>query len=478
LFPDPNLKFGQIKIPKKMAPILTQKETINQYNQEAMNKLLQEGKITHITPVGGKFKGRRIIVNETHKNEYQLQIGDKVDRWLQNGDYVLFNRQPTLHKFGMMGYEVVLGDELTIGLHLSYTTPTNADFDGDEGNIHALQSADAVAEAMTIMNVKECIMNHQLNKPIMGAVYDTLTGAYLLTQPNTIVDPDDFNDCLMLITAQDSLPTLFERLDKYKVSSNSGRALFSALLPPDFTYNKGEVIIREGILVQGVITKDHIGTEHNSIIQVLWKTPNYAKDRTVDFLTDLPFVINRWLSTYGFSVGLKDCLPRIEQSQHDKLIKEEIARAQLQVAALGAQPIDPLERERYEKQLIAYVNTAKDIGARISTENLAPDNALRVMAKSKAKGSDFNIAQITGLIGQQFLKGERLKATMTHGTRCLPYFEENDTDIEARGFCRHSFLQGLTPAEFFFHHYASRQGLMDTAIKTSERFGFTSLKFH
>jgi len=464
LSPDPNLKFGQIRIPKAMASTLTQSVTINQYNIESMTKLLREGKITHVTRGSGKLKGSRLRVTDIQRKEGDLQIGDKVDRWLQNGDYVLFNRQPTLHKQGMMGFEVVLSDQLTIGLHLSYTTPFNADFDGDEGNLHAMQALDAIAEAATIANVTDCIMNPQTNRPIMAAVYDTLTGAYLLTQPDTMVDVDDFNDCLMLITAIDSIPTLFERLEIHNIPPRSGRALFSALLPPDFYYDSGEVKIRDGVLIQGVITKSQIGNSSNSIVQVLWK--NYGKERTTDFLTDLPFVINRWLASRAFSVGLKDCLPTDEN--HAKLIRAEIAKAQLKVAAMGPPPPDPLERERYEKQIVTYVNTIKDIGARITTESLVPDNALRVMTKSGAKGAELNIAQITGLLGQQFLKGERLKPTLTQGSRCLPYFEPNDLSIEAHGFCQHSFLQGLTPAELFFHQAGGREGLMDTAIKTSE----------
>ncbi len=474
LSPDPSLKFGQIRVPKVMSSYLTVPVTINQYNLEAMTKLLRGDEkrktsyITHITPSGGTFKGRRIQVNETHRKSYQLQIGDKVDRWLQNGDYIVFNRQPTLHKYGMMGYEVVLGDELTYGLHLSYTTPLNADFDGDEGQGHAPQLLDALAEAMTIMNVKQCIMNHQTNRPIMGAVYDTLSGAYLLTQPDTMVDWDDFNDCLTLITAQDSLPTLNERLEKYGVNPLSGRALFSALLPPTFNYEKGDVIIREGILIQGAITRQHIGTSHNSIIQVMWKDPAYGVSRIVDFLTDLPWVINRWLSSNPISVGLKDCLPNIDPKVHEELVRKEIADVQLKVASLGARPVDPVEAEYYEKQIVEYVDIAKRAGDRIATQNLAPDNAFRIMAKSGAKGTEFHIAQMIGFVGQQFVQGRRIKPMMTQGTRCSPYFPKDDASIEAYGFCKHSFLQGLTPAELFFHQYATRENLMDTATRTAD----------
>lgn len=123
------LKFGQIAIPRVMAPILTKPVTVTRFNQATLQKLLQDDKITHISPGGGDLKGRRLQVTEKYRNEYQLKLGDKVDRHLQNGDIVLVNRQPTLHKQSMMSYEVVLWDNLSIGNHLSYTTPLNLDFE-------------------------------------------------------------------------------------------------------------------------------------------------------------------------------------------------------------------------------------------------------------------------------------------------------------------------------------------------------------
>lgn len=533
LGPDPSLKFGQIRVPRAMASVLTIEVTVNNHNLKRMQQLLEAGQITYITPGRGKFRGTRIAITDEIKRNLleggdkldQLGIGDKVERWLENGDYVIFNRQPTLHKQSMMGYEVVLGDQLTFGLHLFATRPHNADFDGDEGNLHVPQLVTATAEVALLMGIQHCIMSAQTNQPMMGAVLDTLTGAYLLTsdkEPVTeavayervgngpavriplelvnepagadvdryilnevvyspegtpvmrelILGADLYFDCLMAITNRESLYNLDERLAQYNVPRFGGRALFSALFPEDFYYKKSgrigdkenTVLVMNGVLVQGIITKDHIGGTHGSIIQVMWK--NYGMQRVVDFLTDLPFVIDHYLAERGFSVGLRDCFPT--DQTHKEFLKREIARAKLDVEALGGKIADPLEEERREKQIIMRVNNIKDIGYTISTEKLAPDNALNVMALSGAKGATFNIAQITGLLGQQFFKGQRIKKQISRGTRSLPYFEQGDEDIEARGFIQHSFLEGLTPAEFMFHHIAGREGLIDTALKTSE----------
>ena len=125
--PDPTLKFGQIRVPRTMASSLTQHEIITPENIDKMTSLLRSGRITHITPSEGRISGQRIKVNKKHETEHILVIGDEVDRWLENGDWVVFNRQPTLHKQGMMGFEVVLGEALTIGVHLGVTRQFNAD---------------------------------------------------------------------------------------------------------------------------------------------------------------------------------------------------------------------------------------------------------------------------------------------------------------------------------------------------------------
>ena len=176
--------------------------------------------------------------------------------------------------------------------------------------------------------------------------------------------------------------------------------------------------------------------------------------------------MDRWLTDVGFTVGLEDCYPL--DPEHRKVIREEVARAKLLTEQLGAKLNDPLEEERREKEIIGHLNRVKDIGGRVSKENLKPTNALNIMALSGAKGSPFNIAQITTLIGQQFIGGKRMPQVITNGKRVLPYFEEGELDPEARGFVKNSFVSGLTPAELFFHQAGGREGLMDTALKTAD----------
>lgn len=307
-------------------------------------------------------------------------------------------------------------------------------------------------------------MNSQNNKNIIGVVYDALTGAYLLTQPETYVDAGTFSNIVSFLENTSGLDTLFQRLEDAHIPLNSGRALFSSIFPEDFYYRKDDVLIKNGILLSGIITSEHIGSAHGSIIQVLMK--DYDQETTVNFLTDIYNIIREWLNVRGFSVGLDDCF--LEGKDPQKLIAYEVQRAKMLVRSMGWKLEDPLEEERREKQVIAYLNTAKGLGARISKENLAPGNAFNVMAKAGTKGSEFNIAQITGILGQQFVQGQRMPQTISGGRRCLPYFAEDSLDPQARGFCVNSFLTGLSPAEMFFHQAGGREGLTDTAVKTAE----------
>ena len=477
--PDPSLKFGQIRVPRVMAPFLTQPETVTPENIGKLTNLLRTGKITHITPVGGRLAEKRFQVNEKHRKEHQLFLGDKVDRWLENGDFVVADRQPTLHKQGIMGYEVVLGDSLTIGLHLGYTPQHNADFDGDEMTIHAPQSEDARREVAGLMAATCNIMNAQTNSNIAAVVFDALTASYLLSLPETTVDKDVFMNILAFMENKTSLDTLDQRLEKHNISKYvkvgneeraTGRALLSALFPEDFYYerrsdgNQDPTIIRNGVLISGVLDKSIIGAASGSIIQALYK--DYGMPRTIDFLTDIYRAAKTYMDSHGFSVGLDDCFLQGEDPQ--KTINYEVERASLLVKSMGVKLLDPLEEERREAQIKAYLDTAKNFGSTISKKNLKPDNSFNIMASSGAKGSTRNIAQITGILGQQFVVGQRMPEVISGRTRALAYFPENDLDPAARGFVVNSYLTGLTPAEYIFGMVGARVGLTDTAIKTSQ----------
>jgi DNA-directed RNA polymerase II subunit RPB1 len=468
--PDSSLKYGQIRLPEVWAPILTKRITVTDYNLKELTLLLESGKITHITL---KRTGLRKYYDPKYK--HRLQIGDKVERWLQNGDRVVVNRQPTLHRQSMMAYEIILGYQLTIGLHLSYTTPMNCDFDGDENNAWSPQDFEVEAESEILLNVKNNIMSSEQNKPIMGLVMNSISGAYLLSDQRTRIDDDLFAELMTLITDQKSLRTLYARLIKYGVHPRSGKAVFSSLLPDDFYYNQKGVTIIEGILISGILKKTHVGSSHRSIIQELYK--KYGPSRTADFFTDAPRVINKWLIERGFSVGIRDIInigidekTGKEYDKSEKILKQELAKIYVQLEALGNKSDDPIEESFRQRQINNLVNVAQGIGLRIAKEVLSGDNSIGVMTDQGAgtKGAIANIGQMMGSVGQQYYHGERLKPTITNGKRLLPTYDENDNNPEANAFIPVSFLTGLSPQNLFFLQAGGREGLLDTALKTSE----------
>lgn len=483
LGPNPSLRFGQIAIPLAMADKLTVPERAFQINLNELQKRLERGEIVSVA------QGKKVVnINEKNRKHFKLQIGHIANRKLRNGDYLIFNRQPTLHRYGMMGYEVVLWENLTIGLYPGVNTPHGADYDGDEGNLHMVQTLGAASEVRELMSVKHCIMNTQNSQPLISIFFDNLTAVTMLTSVlvvkdkvqierngekveeiierkiDVVIDQDLFTNCLLLMTNQSALPTLQKRLSDKGVPEYSGRALFSAFLPEDFYYIKGEVSIINGILIHGTITKDHVGSVHGSIIQVLWQ--DYGEERTVDFLSDVPAVLNLWWSQYSLTVSLKDCFPKDENFRQE--IDKEYAKARLSIQGYMTNSDflnDPLAEAKKEEHIMGYLNKAKDTAYNIVKQNLSPNNAFSIMVLSGSKGSWGNIGQIIGMGGLQDVLGRMLPSTQT---KRLPYFSPQDLDPRAWGMVVNSLVSGMTPPEYFSHMTKSREGVMNTAGKTAD----------
>lgn len=455
--PGPELQFGEIGIPEQIAKQLTLPELVTKDNINVLKKLIKDGRVERVITK----KGQLIPLSAT--SSYNIQVGDTIARYMQDGDYVIINRQPTLHKQGMMSARVKIINDIIIRLHMSYTTPYNADFDGDEMNIHFPQTKEAVEEIKTITNVKNCIMNAQNNMPSMGLVFDSLL-IYLMTQDNAKINQNTWTACLNMMTSKNQLKSLESRLKKHKVDMYSGRALFSGLLPPDFYYVKDGITITDGVLIKGYITKKQVGISSDSMIIELSK--RYGRERTVSFLTDASWIVNRYLLQRGFTIGMKDCSPL------NYLLQEEIRRNVIEARdfaeSLHTNTEDISEVGRHERAILNKIDRATKIGDRIMESNIGKENNILVAATSGAKGSKANLSWITTSLGQQYLFGDRLRPGLSGGTRCLPHFKEEDKDPVARGYCYNSFSSGLSPLELYFHQTAGREGLIDTAIKTAE----------
>jgi DNA-directed RNA polymerase II subunit RPB1 len=225
------------------------------------------------------------------------------------------------------------------------------------------------------------------------------------------------------------------------------------------------VVIVDGVLISGVITKDHIGIATGSIVQVLWI--NYGINVTTNFITNVGWLTNRWLETNPVTVGIRDCLPTDPELRTK--INQEIQKAVLILESYsGIKPNNPIEEEKREQEIIGHLQNTRNNVSELVYKSITDDNRLKVMSLSGAKGTKVNIVQIMGILGQQFLRNQRIPITLGDGYRTLPYFTKDSIDPRARGFAANSFIGGLDPAEFFFHQAASREGLLDISTKTPE----------
>lgn len=434
--------------------------------------------------------GKLIPAEYPSRKNIKLQIGDEVERHLVNGDIVLFNRQPTLHKASMQAMAVVLGDHQTFRFNLSVCKAYNADFDGDEMNLHAPQSLEAIAELEMLSAAKYNIISAQESKPIITIVQDSLLSAYLMTMKDFKLTRTQFENISSKGSRLDDLPmwnpekikTIQSVLKKFGKNTDffNGRGLISLTLPSDLYYevknntNPDEPIVKiyNGVLVEGAFDKTIIGSSHSSLIQVINK--EYGVEVATNFIDNIQFICNAWIRTHGFSIGLEDCM--ITSQESVLAIKDTLVQCYTKAQGIEENTQNAGIRE---VRVTAALSQAKDIGMRIAKNAMKKDNNFLATVHSGAKGDFFNIAQITGILGQQNLEGHRVIPVLNHGKRTLPHYPfelmSKEREYQSKGFVSNSFIHGLTPEEFYFHAMSGREGISDTAMGTAKS-GYTQRK--
>jgi len=412
-----------------------------------------------------------------------LDYGYVVERHMQNGDWVLFNRQPSLHKMSIMGHKVRVLPYSTFRLNLSVTTPYNADFDGDEMNMHLPQSLETKAEIMEIMHVPKQIVSPQSNKPVMGIVQDSLIGVKLFTHRDVFVGIDFVMNLVMWIIDFDGqipVPAILKPRPLW-----SGKQLFSLILPQinltRFTSSHEEkfdgpicisdtrVLIEKGELIMGIVCKRTVGNAGGGLVHTVWN--EYGPERTTKFLNNCQRLVNNWLVINGFTVGISDTVSddtiNNQIANTLKIAKEKVKKilVQAQEGKLERQPGKSMI-ESFEKKVNETLNSATDSAGKLVQGSLSHRNHIKNMVIAGSKGSYINISQIIACVGQQNVEGKRIP--FCFNKRTLPHFTKDDFGPESRGFVENSYLSGLTPQEFFFHAMGGREGIIDTAVKTSE----------
>ena len=482
--PDPNLDLSEVGVPETVAMKLTIPEIVTEWNIERLKKLVINGPSKYpgvnyiVRPDGVKI--RLDFVEDRSVISDSLEIGYLIERHLLDGDIVMFNRQPSLHQMSIMAHYVRVLPGKTFRLHPSVCPPYNADFDGDEMNLHVPQSEEARAEAISLMRVQDQLISPRYGGPIIGGLRDFITGAYLLTKDDSTLTKQEFCNLAMLGDYEGSMP---EPATKGKDGPlYTGKQLFSLFLPDDFNYvmtskwSKGtkgkpkDVVIKNGQLLSGVIDKSSIGAEEpESVLHRIAK--DYGNAQAKKFLNSILIIVKQFITHYGFSYGYSDLelsdkvretiLSDIKGS-YDKVF-DFISQAKKGTLKLtrGLSAAEALEA-----YIVNELSKARDVAGSTADQSFDETNSGRIMATTGARGSSLNIGQMAGALGQQSRRGKRLLTG--YSNRALPHYKEHDNNPDAHGFVKSNYRDGLSTLEFFFHAMGGREGLVDTAVRTQQ----------
>ena len=485
-----------------MAKILTYPEKVHPANIELMRKLIINGADVH---PGANFvncklkdgtKMRKMLrYGDRKKLAKELRYGDVVERHMMDGDVVLFNRQPSLHRISIMCHRAKILENRTFRFNECVCTPYNADFDGDEMNLHLPQTEEARSEALILMGNKSNLVTPRNGEQMIAATQDFITGGYLLTQKDAFFDRGKICQIISQIISDHE-----DGMDKIDLPPPAilkprklwtGKQIFSLLLRPnlrsrvkanlvtkgksytsnkEFCINDSFVIIRNSQLLAGSMDKSTLGSgSKTNIFYILLR--DYGQDVSCTAMWRLARIASWFLMNRGFSIGLGDVTPSksllkmkadLVQNGYDKCdgYIRQLEEGRLTSAA------GRTEEETLEDHILKELSAIRDKAGKASLTALHKSNAPLTMALCGSKGSFINISQMIACVGQQAINGKRVPNGFED--RALPHFERHSKIPAAKGFVENSFYSGLTPTEFFFHTMGGREGLVDTAVKTAE----------
>eukprot|EP00798_Chlamydomonas_sp_ICE-L_P014612 gene14612-biopygen23657 len=491
--PDPNLSIDELGVPKRIAMNLTFPEVVNQYNIEELKLLVENGAdqypgakhVRKADGVGGS--GGRTIRLKEHPSLREvvanLDIGDVVERHLRNGDYVLFNRQPSLHKMSMMAHRVRVMPYNTFRLNVCVCACYNADFDGDEMNMHVPQSLQTHHELQALAAVPLHVLSPRYSKPIISIVQDVALGVYRITQKNIqIPERQLFN--LVAPNPTADARTLPGRIQANGETMASGRELLSTVLPPtlntylinenkdvgddNFIPEDDEIRIERGKIKSGVLNAAVFGRETTGIVHSVFNTE--GPEAVTLMLNNTQKLICDWLVLSGFSVGISDLwIPeetRIAIRAELDSAKKNVRELLRNVHEGTFENVSTRSNADFlEESITVALKKGEETAGKLALSGTDPDtNSVLNMIASGSKGKQVNFTQMISCLGGQSMEGQRVPYGFEG--RTLPHFTKYDDGPEARGFVEHSFIEGLTPHEFFFHYMAGRIGLIDTAVRS------------
>jgi len=480
--PDPKIGLNEVGVPIQVVMEITLPEYVTEWNLDWLKNFIKNGPkkypgANYVISEDGKKKKISAETQEQLMNE--LTPGQIVERHIVDGDIALFNRQPSLHRMSIMCHKMRVLPGKSFRLNPAVCNPYNADFDGDEMNLHVPQTQEAIAEAEILMEVQTQVMSPKNGLNVIGTIEDAVTGNYLLTK-DMVMPKDEAIQLLLSVGVTDT-----ERLKKFK-SSVTGKEIFSAVLPKDFNFvglcktckkhkvclgkkceTESFVHIKDGQMVCGVIDTNTIGEGNGTLLRDIHRI--YDEITTVDIFGKIFRLGIAALAKRGFTVKTSDAdMPEEVQVKVKAILELALADVDKFIAEFHAGKLKPFSTKSLEDSLelmiLQRLNEARNEMGNLIGKTSSPSNSTLVMAQCGAKGNLLNLAQTAALVGQQALRGKRIDKG--YKGRTLSLFKQNDFSPEARGFVKHSYKKGLNPIEFFFHAMTGRDSLMDTALRT------------
>lgn len=470
--PSPLLPVHEVEIPEAMAMSLTVEEPVTSLNVEDLQRRVDRGATLH-GALFVKHDGKTVDVSAVasrHGWSGRLRLlpdrGWAVVRPLKDGDVVVMNRNPSLHMYSLMAHRARIRHSgastgttdaavHAIGVPMPTTQPYNADFDGDEMNVHVVKHLDARADARVLMAVDGThMLSASKNRPTMGLVQDSMVAAYRLSDPALRISRRLWSrlqaeaDTFGLVHASDS-----DNGDKEGVPGRWVLDLALQTVAPqsrawDWTSQDKAVAIRGARWTKGRATSAILGTAPHGLLHHV--ALRFGCKPLADFLSVLQNVLCTYMMLAGASFSLRDICPTASATS--------ILDITLACVAQHGAADDPHARRLLMQAALLHGRQRYD-----------PTTQFAHMIEAGAKGSRVTAGQMMGTVGLQSTAVAR--CARLHGACVLsvlpPCLEARRAEPRAFGFVRASYLDGLDPVEAFWNAMSGREGLVDTAVKTS-----------
>ncbi|CDR48048.1 CYFA0S45e00210g1_1 [Cyberlindnera fabianii] len=498
--PDPNLSIDEVAVPDRVAKVLTYPEKCTRYNKEKLQNLILNGPTVH---PGANYvlkknedARRNLRYGDRQKLARNLQYGDVVERHIEDGDIVLFNRQPSLHRLSILSHYAKIRPWRTFRLNECVCTPYNADFDGDEMNLHVPQTEEARAEAINLMGVKNNLLTPKSGEPIIAATQDFITGSYLISHKDSFFDRATLTQLLSMMCDANLQFDLPPPAIHKPVYMWTGKQVFSLLIKPnkdspvvinldaknktfipppkgmpnEMSPNDGFVVIRGSNILSGVMDKSTLGDgKKHSVFYTILR--DYGPKEAAQAMNRMAKLCARFLGNRGFSIGINDVTPGHElKSKKEEMVEIAYAKCDELITLYNEGKLETQpgcnEEQTLEAKIGGLLSKVREEVGDVCINELPSSNAPLIMATCGSKGSTLNVSQMVAVVGQQIISGNRVPDGFQD--RSLPHFPKNSKTPQSKGFVRNSFYSGLSPPEFLFHAISGREGLVDTAVKTAE----------